>query len=267
MIETKMIETNMIETNMIETIEYSTQGHVAKIMLNNVATHNALGENELLALQQCFGLVEEDKNIRVLIITNHGQKTFCAGAALNQLSTGKISPNSFQDTTDKLAAIRVPSICAINGNVYGGGVELALSCDFRVGIHGSHMRVPAAKLGLCYPINGINRYVERLGVSLSKRILMAAEQFEADELLHVGFLDHLVDASEIMKKTQELADSIALLAPLAVQSMKQLLQQAAEGGIDPDYAEELSKLCAESEDLKEGFAAHREKRAPNFIGR
>lgn len=251
---------------MIETIEYSTKGHIAKVVLNNVATHNSLGENELLALQHCFGLVEEDKNIRVLIVTNRGHKTFCAGAALNQLSTGKISPNSFQDTTDQLAAIRVPSICALNGNVYGGGVELALSCDFRIGVHGSHMRVPAAKLGLCYPINGINRYVERLGVSVSKRILMAAEQFDADELLHVGFLNYLVEADEIMKKTQELADSIAVLAPLAVQSMKQLLQQAAEGGIDPSYAEELSMLCAESVDLKEGFSAHREKRTPNFFG-
>lgn len=251
---------------MIETIEYSTEGHIAKVLLNNVPKHNALGENELLALQHCFGLVEEDNNIRVLIITNRGQKTFCAGAALNQLSTGKISPSSFQDTTDQLAAIRVPSICAINGNVYGGGAELALSCDFRIGVYGSHMRVPAAKLGLCYPINGINRYVERLGVSLSKRILMAAEQFDAGELLRIGFLDYLVDVDEIVNKTQELADSITLLAPLAVQSMKQLLQQAAEGGIDPNYAQELSNLCADSADLKEGFAAHREKRTPHFVG-
>jgi len=219
-----------------------------------------------VALQHCFSLVEENKDIRVLVISNRGEKTFCAGAALNQLSSGKISPNSFQDTTDQLAAIRVPSICAINGNVYGGGVELALSCDFRIGVRGSHMRVPAAKLGLCYPISGINRYVERLGVSLAKRILMAAEQFDAKELLHIGFLDYLVGADEIVNKTQDLADSISLLAPLAVQSMKHLLQQAASGEIDPNYAEELSKLCAESADLKEGFAASREKRAPVFTG-
>lgn len=249
-----------------ETVLYSVTGSVAKITLNNPAKHNSLGERELLTLQHYFAQINKDKSIRVLILTGNGNKTFCAGAALKELSSGAISPNSFQDTTDQLAALRVPTICAANGSIYGGGGELALSCDFRIGVQGSHLRVPAAQIGLCYPINGINRYVEVLGISLAKRILMAAERFDANKLKDIGFLDYLIEPDKLETKSQAMADSIAGLAPLAVQSMKEILQLAVSGDIDADYALELSRICSGSNDLKEGFAAQREKRKPVFTG-
>jgi enoyl-CoA hydratase/carnithine racemase len=146
-------------------------------------------------------------------------------------------------------------------------VELALSCDFRIGVNGTRLRVPAAQIGLCYPLSGINRFVERLGVNLAKRILVAAEEFTAEDMLRIGFLDHLVPRAELDARTDEMAARIAGLAPLAVQSMKTILQQAAAGGIDMDEAQVLSQRCAESEDLQEGFAAQREKRPPKFTGR
>lgn len=243
------------------------EGYVARIVLNNPAKHNALGETELLALQEHFDSVAQDNQIRVLILTSHGDETFCAGAALDQLSAGKITPGLFQDTTDQLAVLRVPTICALNGNVYGGGVELALSCDFRIGLRGTRMRVPAAQIGLCYPLSGIRRFVERLGVSIAKRMLVTAEEFNAEEMLHIGFLDHLVEPGELELKTQELVDAITSLAPLAVQAMKHILQQAASGSIDARLAQALSRACAESEDLQEGFRAQKEKRVPHFQGR
>jgi len=211
--------------------------------------------------------VNADPDVRVLVVTGMGEKTFCAGAALNQLGSGRISSDFFQSTTDQLAAVRMPSICALNGNVFGGGVELALSCDFRIGIAGSRLRVPAAQIGLCYPLSGINRFVERLGVNLAKRILVAAEEFDAAAMLHIGFLDHLVERDALETSTHEMAHSIAGLAPLAVQAMKQILQQAAAGSIDMASAQALSQQCANSDDLQEGFAAQREKRPPQFSGK
>lgn len=251
---------------MTDTVLYEQTGHIGCLTLNNPARHNSLGQGELEAIQDYLSAVEMSSDVRVLIVTGAGEKTFCAGASLAELGAGKISGDCFQATTDQLAALSVPTIASLNGNVFGGGVELALSCDFRVGIEGSRMRVPAAAIGLCYPISGINRFVERLGVNLAKRILVASEEFSADAMLEIGFLDHLVLPAQRGQMTDKLAQHIAGLAPLAVKSMKQILQQAAAGGIDMDEARELSGRCSSSEDLQEGFAAQREKRQPRFQG-
>lgn len=252
---------------MTDTILYAQDDHIGRITLNHPERHNALGEEELTALQARLSEVASDASVRVLVITGAGDKTFCAGAALNQLGAGKISGDLFQQTTDQLAALPIPTLCALNGSVYGGGVELALSCDFRFGLVGTRMRVPAARIGLCYPISGINRFVERLGVNLAKRILMAAEEFSAAEMLHIGFLDQMLERDELQQRSDEWAESTAALAPLAVRAMKDILQQAAAGSIDPQRAQLLSQTCLDSEDLQEGFAAQREKRAPHFKGR
>jgi enoyl-CoA hydratase/carnithine racemase len=251
---------------MTDTILFEKSGPVARVTLNNPGKHNSLGEQELAALQACTEQITADPALRVLVVTGAGDKTFCAGAALNQLGSGKISSDLFQDTNDKLAQLKIPSICALNGNVFGGGVELALSCDFRIGITQTRMRVPAAQIGLCYPPGGISRFVERLGVNLAKRILVAAEEFDAQAMLHIGFLDQLVAPELLVSRTEELAASISALAPLAVQAMKQILQQAAAGSIDMEAAQVLARTCTNSEDLQEGFAAQRAQRAPNFKG-
>jgi enoyl-CoA hydratase len=252
---------------MTDTVLFEIDGPVARLTLNNPARHNSLGETELRAIQLSVDEVNANSEVRVLLVTGSGEKTFCAGASLNQLDEGKISSDFFQATTDKLAATRVPTICALNGNVFGGGVELALSCDFRVGVVGSRMRVPAAEIGLCYPVSGINRYVERLGVNVAKRILVAAETFSSEDMLTIGFLERVVPAAELQATCAEMADNICGLAPLAVQAMKQILQQAASGDIDLEAATKLSQICAVSDDLQEGFAAQKERRAPVFTGR
>ena len=251
---------------MKKTVEYDTHGHVARMTLNNPEKHNSLGRAELEAIQACLREVANDKQVRVLVVTGSGEKTFCAGASLSELGAGEISGDSFQTTTNMLAAMDVPTICALNGSVFGGGVELALSCDFRIGIEGSRLRVPAAAIGLCYPLEGIGRFVERLGVNLAKRILVASEEFDAEAMLDIGFLDHLVLPRQLEGRVEDLAQHIAGLAPLAVQAMKKVLQQAASGSINMELAESLAAQCLASEDLQEGFAAKREKRAPQFKG-
>lgn len=252
---------------MTDTVLFEKSGHIARLTLNHPQRHNSLGAAELSAIQGHAYSLADDPDIRVLVISGSGEKTFCAGAALNELGSGEISGDLFQSTTDTIASLEIPTICALNGNVFGGGVELALSCDFRIGIEGTRMRVPAAQIGLCYPLSGINRFVERLGVNLAKRILMAAEEFDAAAMLHIGFLDQLVPRDQLPARTDAMARSIAELAPLAVRSMKAILQQAAAGNIDMKRAQALSQACLDSEDLQEGFAAKREKRRPEFRGR
>ena len=129
------------------------------------------------------------------------------------------------------------------------------------------MRVPAAAIGLCYPLSGINRYVERLGVNVAKRILVAAEVFSAAEMHQIGFLDHLVAPEQIANKAQEMAEGMAALAPLSVKAMKHILAQAASGSVDLAQAQLLADQCSQSQDLQEGFQAQAEKRTPQFTGR
>jgi len=251
---------------MNDSISYERKGHIARLVLDNPARHNALGKAELEGIRQALTEAAGDDQVRVLVLTGSGEKTFCAGASLAELRSGELSEDFFQETAEQLHTLAVPTICALNGSVYGAGVELALSCDFRLGVEGSSMRVPAAAIGICYPLSGISRIVEHLGVNLAKRVLVASEKFDAQSLLAIGFLDHLLLPSQLEEEVGRLADHLAESAPLAVRSMKEILLMAASGKADPARASELAALCANSEDLREGLLAQSEKRQPRFTG-
>ncbi len=252
---------------MTDTILYSVDGPVARLVLNNPDKHNALGVEQLKAMAEHLSAAEGDTAVRILVLTGAGDKTFCAGASLQELGEGMLGDESFQKMTAQLAAMRTPSICALNGNVFGGGAELAVSCDFRIGVEGMRLRVPAATLGLCYPPLGIDRFVQCLGVSVTRRILVAAETFDTRALEQIGFLDRVVEREALADTASEFATHIAGLAPLAVQSMNAILRRMAAGTADADEAAALVSACLASDDLREGLAAQREKRTPRFSGK
>ncbi len=251
---------------MTDTVIYRREGRVGRLILNMPERHNALGREQLVAIQQHLAAVANDHQVRVLVLTGAGNRTFCAGASLQELGAGEIGGDCFRATTAQLGSLAIPTICALNGNVFGAGVELALSCDFRLGVEGSRMRVPAAAIGICYPSSGVQRLVQGLGVSLARRILLAAEEFDSQAMLDMGFLDYLVLPGRFPDATDELAGKMAGLAPLAVRAMKNILGQVLDGSVDEDEVKELADLCARSEDFKEGLAAQREKREPRFSG-
>ena len=252
---------------MTDTIKYSSDGRIGRLLLNNPGRHNSLGEEQLLAIQHHLKTLADESGPRVLVITGAGERTFCSGASLQEMNSGQISGELFQDTTDLIAALPIPTIAALNGNVFGGGVELALSCDFRIGLEGTRMRVPAAAIGLCYPVGGIERFVQRLGVAAAKRLLMAAEEVGGRDMADIGFLDYLATRENFESTVRAVADNLADLAPLAVGAMKAIIQGAASGVREPERARLLARRCLESDDLQEGFAAQREKRKPRFSGR
>ncbi len=251
---------------MTESIVYTEEGKIGRMVLNLPERHNALGKDQLHAIQEVLDAIVEDNVIRVLVVTGAGEKTFCAGAALDELSAGNLDNELFQITMQQLAYLPIPTVCALNGNVFGGGVELAASCDFRIGVEGTRMRVPAAALGLCYPIIGIERFVECVGTAAARRILVASEEFDAEQMLAMNFLDHLVHRSALNAKTDQIAGRLAGLAPLAVRGMKSILRNMAAGAFNTNEGAAWVKRCANSKDLQEGFAAQREKRIPNFVG-
>tara|TARA_R110001592_G_scaffold363402_1_gene688346 strand:+ start:52698 stop:53186 length:489 start_codon:yes stop_codon:yes gene_type:complete len=121
---------------------------IAWITLENPSKHNSLAVADIGLFISHLELVGDSADIRVLVVTGTGDKTFCAGASLDQMSSGDMSGEQFQLLTDRLADMSIPTICALNGSVYGGGAEIGICCDIRVGVTGMKLLVPAARFGL-----------------------------------------------------------------------------------------------------------------------
>ena len=250
---------------MSNTISFRQQAGIATLSFDNPARRNALGGEELDAIEGALETL--DATTRVLLITSSDDRIFCAGADLTQILDGSLNGDRFQSMTNQIAELSIPTIAVLTGNVFGGGAELALSCDFRLGREGIAMRIPAAAIGLCYPIQGIERLTKRLGVSLAKRLLVAAETFSADDMLTLRLVDRIVPAAQLREEAEAYARALLALAPMAVTSMLTIIRQLEVGELDQKTAADLASACAASEDVQEGILAQREKRSANFKNR
>lgn len=247
-------------------IGLATEGPVARITLEAPERHNALDRAGIAALGRALDEIDASDAARAVILTGRG-KSFCSGAALDDISGSDWTENPLTALCNRLERFRLPTVCALNGGAYGGGVELALCCDFRVGVRGMRMFVPPAELGIHYPAEGLARAERLLGLQLTRRIFLLAERFGDEALLEIGFLDRLVPPEAFAAEAEALANRLAGLAPLAVQGMKQTLAEIGQGGFDPAAAKARVRACFASADHAEGLAAFAEKRAPVFRGR
>jgi enoyl-CoA hydratase len=248
-----------------DTISFTQQAGIATLSFEHPARRNALGAAELNAIEASLASLDEDT--RVLLVTSSDDRTFCAGADLTQILDGSLSGDRFQAVTNQIAVLPIPTIAVLGGNVYGGGVELALSCDFRFAREGIALRIPAAAIGLCYPVEGMQRLTRRLGVTLAKRLLVAAETFSAEQMLALQLVDGVYPTDQLRAAANDYAAALLALAPMAVTNMLEIIRQLEVGELDFATASLLATQCAESEDVKEGISAQREKRAAVFKNR
>jgi len=246
-------------------------GARASIRLNRPAEHNRLDPEDLNALRAHLQAIESDARLRVVVLTGTGARTFCSGYTISALRDMKTEADAgdatLEEVIDRLEDLRLPTICALNGSVYGGGIDLALACDFRIGVTGTRMVMPAPKIGLHYYASGMRRYVERLGLAASKKLFLIGEPMASEEMLAVGFLDELVQPGELTARADALARSIEANAPAAIAGMKRHLNLIARGEFDPAAIGANNAASLASDDLAEGLAAMKEKRAPRFQGR
>ena len=147
-------------------------------------------------------------DLRALVLTGRG-RSFCAGAALGDVAGADWSDNPLTRLCDALEAFPAPTVAGLNGGAYGGGVELALACDFRVGVTGMRAFAPPARLGIHYEPAGIRRAIDRLGSQAARRLFLLAETFDAEALLALGFLDHLVAPDALEAKVADHAEGLA----------------------------------------------------------
>lgn len=245
----------------------SIEGHRAIIRLNRPRVHNRIEPADLNALSRILDEVAATPSLRVVLLTATG-KSFSAGFHIGELGQDEAADQvSFEALGDKLERLALPTICVLQGGVYGGSTDLALACDFRIGVTGMQGFMPAARLGLHYYLGGMRRYVTRLGLDTAKRMFLTAEKFDAETLLKIGFLTELVAPEALAERVEALAATLESHAPLAVQGMKQSLNEIARGDVDPAVVARREAATQDSADLREGRAAWLEKRAPAFQGR
>ncbi|MBP0621483.1 enoyl-CoA hydratase/isomerase family protein [Cupriavidus consociatus] len=238
-------------------------GHVATITLRRPDVANRLGPDDLAALMRHIETVNGSE-ARVLRLRSTG-KYFCSGFDIGKLAAGERGVG-FEPLVNALEDCRAVTIAEIHGGVYGGGTDLALACDFRLGTEAADMFMPAARLGLHFYQRGMERYVSRLGLNYAKRLFLTAERLNADEMLRCGFLTELLSAERLRERAEQLSATVAGLAPLAVQGMKRHLNAIGRGALDASALAEDIRRATQSQDIREGALAWQEKREPRFTG-
>lgn len=203
---------------------------MAVITLRRPGQHNRIDPDDPAVLLQHIEQVRAAPSVRLLVLTGEGEKTFCSGYTLGQI--GARLDRSLEEMLDALETLDVPTLCAMNGSAYGGGTDLALACDFRIGVRGCRLFMPAARFGLHYYPGGLRRFVTRLGCSASKKIFLTGMTMDSEELLRTGFLTELVERDELQPRIDLYRDNIAQCDAQAVRSMKRHINAISAGEWD-----------------------------------
>jgi enoyl-CoA hydratase len=257
-------------TDTASTPVLSIEGARAIIRLNRPKHLNRLQQDDLEALLDLFDRIEADPAIRVLVLTGTG-RAFSSGFDLGSIAEGAAgSPQprpkatSFEAVANRLEDLAVPTICRLNGGVYGGSTDLALACDFRIGVDTCEMFMPAARLGLHYYAGGIRRYVSRLGVDNAKKLFLTAQKIEATEMLRIGYLTAVAPSEALDEEVDRLAAILAGNAPAAMRGMKRAINEFARGELDEAAVERRYRDSQHGPEIAEGMAAFAQKRPPRF---
>ena len=201
-----------------------------------------------------------------IILTANG-RSFCSGLFIDELKSANWKENPISKLCERIESAEVPIICALNGGVYGGGVEIAMSCDFRLAKKNISLAIPAAKLGIHYEPKGMLKALRLFGSSLSRRLFLLAETVYFNEIDKTDFIDFWIDDPEqVVSMARKLVKVLEGNAPLAVKGMKKVLNQLERNCLDEMSAKNQIKKCFDSNDHAEALQARSEKRAPVFSG-
>lgn len=240
-------------------------GPLATLRLNRPQLANRLSAADLQRLHRHMDCLNSSPDVRLVLLRGAGAH-FCAGFQIDAVDEVD-APALFEQLTDAWESLPMLTLAVIQGDVWGGAVDWALACDFRLGGRSGRLGIPAARLGLHFYGGGMQRLVSRLGLSAAKRLLLAAEVWQDEERLSAGFLDAQADDLEALVEVWQ--QRLLELAPLAQQGMKRHLNALERRTRDPAVTAQLaqdSARCAASQDLAEGLSAWKQKRPPRFRG-
>ena len=252
-------------------IRLVTEGPIATITLNRPEKLNALTPAMLEALEAALATIEADEAIRVVVLAGAGDRAFCAGAdveawsALAPIDMWRTWVRAGHRVMDRLEGLRQPTIAALNGIAYGGGLELALACDLRIAADTVKVAAPEVGIGTIPAWGMTTRLAVVAGPARAKQLILTGEPVDARRAEAWGILSEVVPAAELDAAVRRTAERIAAMAPVAVQVAKQLID-----GLRPRVSASLealgSGLAAFTDDASEGQASFRERRPARFKG-
>jgi enoyl-CoA hydratase/carnithine racemase len=253
-------------------LEKTVSGAVVCLTLNRPDKRNAVDDGMRVALSDTLAALDSDTSVRVVILTGAGT-AFCAGVDL--ATPGNVAPDQKAPSvprprlTDPLDRFSKPVIAALNGVAAGGGLELALACDMRIAANTARFSLPEVRLGSIAGSGGTQRLNAAVGSAMAAQMLFTGEMISAERAFQAGLVSELLEPEALMDRAWTIAQTVAENAPLSLQSVKRALRAAIEtplaAGLDLERS--LYLTLAETEDRKEGRAAFRERRKPDFRGR
>lgn len=254
-----------------ETIIFEHKDHVATITINRPKALNALNSQLLRELSGVLDEIVENEEMRVVVITGAGEKAFVAGADISELSTlnpvqARYFAKKGHEVMNKLQTLPVPVIAAVNGFALGGGLEMALACDFIYASENAKIGLPEINLGIIPGFGGTQRLSRIVGKNLAKEMIFTGKMMSAEEAENKGIINKVFPVASLMAEVQKTAGVIASKGKVSLNAAKSTIN----GGIDVDLANgcemEINAfaLCLASGDAKEGTMAFLEKRTAVF---
>jgi enoyl-CoA hydratase len=249
-------------------------GPVLVLTINRPKVLNALNAQTLDALSRAIDDARADAGVRAIVITGAGDRSFVAGADINELAAqtpvdGREHARRGQALFDRIERLGKPVIAAINGFALGGGCELAMACTIRLAADTAKLGQPEINLGLMPGYAGSQRLPRLVGRGRALELLLVGNPIGADDAWRIGLVNKVVPAAELMNEARALAQALAAKAPVAVR----YILEAVAGGLDmpfedaQDYEATLFGLVATTEDMREGTRAFLDKRKAEFKGR
>jgi enoyl-CoA hydratase len=232
------------------------EGHIATIRLNRPDKHNAINSVMSREMIEALDTLEEDENVRVIILTGAGGKAFCAGADMSEAvqvqSDGRDGKDFAAQAAIRLARVKKPVIAAVNGHTYGGGAVFAVACDIRVASDNARFRFVGASYGLSV---GASQLPSLVGAPMAKELIFTARTVDADEALRIGLVNHVVEQAELSQFVMEMAAQIAANSPAAILASKEVINIATANKDAAKREMEHNATLRQSEEHRSRFKA------------
>jgi len=261
----------------MNTLRFETQSgsqEIGVLRVSRPEAMNALNSSVLSDLDAFLTQMEKAPQVRALVVTGDGEKSFVAGADIKEMESlnaaqAREMAVKGQALFQRLQDLRVPVVAALNGFTLGGGLELALACDFIVASNKAKWGLPEVTLGLIPGYGGTQRLSRAIGVSRARRVALSGEIFTAQQGYEWGLIAHVYEPDQLMSQAVALAQTLASRAPLAMAWVKDAINQGFDQSLKEGMSLEadLFSRTFETSDRSEGIQAFKGKRPPQFIGR